>query len=48
MTKTNGSAWLDSPATADIADYEDFARRVKGQNFSDAVGVGHGRVESRP
>src|SRR4029078_7974985 len=29
--------WLNSPAAADVADYEDFARRVKGQNFSDAV-----------
>jgi transaldolase / glucose-6-phosphate isomerase len=34
--------WLDSPAAADIADYEDFARRVKGQNFSDAVVLGMG------
>jgi transaldolase / glucose-6-phosphate isomerase len=34
--------WLKSPATADIADYEDFARRVKGQNFSDAVVLGMG------
>src|ERR1700684_4297684 len=29
--------WLKSPATANIADYEDYARKVKGQNFSDAV-----------
>jgi transaldolase / glucose-6-phosphate isomerase len=34
--------WLESPAAADIADYEDFARRVKGQNFSDAVVLGMG------
>jgi transaldolase/glucose-6-phosphate isomerase len=34
--------WLDSPAQADIADYEDYARRVKGQNFSDAVVLGMG------
>src|SRR5450432_915589 len=34
--------WLKSPATADIPDYEDFAQRVKGQNFSDAVVLGMG------
>src|SRR6202045_1999879 len=34
--------WLNSPASADIADYEDFAKRVKGQNFSDAVVLGMG------
>ena len=34
--------WLTSPAEADIADYEDFAQRVKGQNFSDAVVLGMG------
>jgi transaldolase/glucose-6-phosphate isomerase len=34
--------WLDSPAKADIADYEDYAHRVKGQNFSDAVVLGMG------
>jgi len=34
--------WLNSPAGADIADYEDFAQRVKGQNFSDAVVLGMG------
>jgi transaldolase/glucose-6-phosphate isomerase len=34
--------WLDSAASADIADYEDFAQRVKGQNFSDAVVLGMG------
>src|SRR3954451_395759 len=34
--------WLDSAAKADMADYEDFARRVKGQNFSDAVVLGMG------
>jgi transaldolase / glucose-6-phosphate isomerase len=34
--------WLHSPASADIADYEDFARRVKGQHFTDAVVLGMG------
>jgi transaldolase/glucose-6-phosphate isomerase len=34
--------WLTSPAQADIADYEDYAERVKGQNFSDAVVLGMG------
>jgi transaldolase / glucose-6-phosphate isomerase len=34
--------WLDSPARADIADYEDFAQRVKGQHFTDAVVLGMG------
>ena len=34
--------WLDSAAKAAIADYEDYARRVKGQNFSDAVVLGMG------
>jgi transaldolase / glucose-6-phosphate isomerase len=34
--------WLNSPAKADIADYEDYARRVKGQNFTDAVVLGMG------
>jgi transaldolase/glucose-6-phosphate isomerase len=34
--------WLNSPAAADVADYEDFAHRVKGQNFSDAVVLGMG------
>jgi transaldolase / glucose-6-phosphate isomerase len=34
--------WLTSPAKADIADYEDYAHRVKGQNFSDAVVLGMG------
>ncbi|MBR1198486.1 bifunctional transaldolase/phosoglucose isomerase [Bradyrhizobium sp. AUGA SZCCT0158] len=34
--------WLNSPAAADVADYEDFARRVKGQNFSDAIVLGMG------
>src|SRR5207253_306073 len=32
--------WLDSAGNADIADYEDFARRVKGQSFTDAVVLG--------
>ena len=34
--------WLHSPASADVADYEDFARRVKGQGFTDAVVLGMG------
>ncbi len=34
--------WLNSAANADIADYEDFAHKVKGQNFSDAVVLGMG------
>jgi transaldolase/glucose-6-phosphate isomerase len=34
--------WLDSAAKADVADYEDFSNRVKGQNFSDAVVLGMG------
>jgi transaldolase/glucose-6-phosphate isomerase len=34
--------WLNSPAAADLADYEDFARRVKGQNFTDVVVLGMG------
>ncbi|MEY9123088.1 bifunctional transaldolase/phosoglucose isomerase [Bradyrhizobium yuanmingense] len=34
--------WLDSPHQADIADYEDYAGRVKGQKFSDAVVLGMG------
>lgn len=34
--------WLTSAATADVAGYEDFARRVKGQNFTDAVVLGMG------
>jgi len=34
--------WLNSPAEADIADYEDFAERVKGQKFTDAVVLGMG------
>jgi transaldolase/glucose-6-phosphate isomerase len=34
--------WLTSPASTDIADYEDFSHRVKGQNFSDAVVLGMG------
>jgi transaldolase/glucose-6-phosphate isomerase len=34
--------WLHSPAAADIADYEDFAHRVKGQHFTDAVVLGMG------
>jgi transaldolase/glucose-6-phosphate isomerase len=34
--------WLNSPAAAGVADYEDFAHRVKGQNFTDAVVLGMG------
>src|ERR1700744_1663019 len=34
--------WLTSPAAADVADYEDFSHRVKGQRFSDAVRLGMG------
>src|SRR5450631_4239405 len=34
--------WLNSAAAADIADYEDFTHRVKGQNFTDAVVLGMG------
>ncbi|WP_409192223.1 bifunctional transaldolase/phosoglucose isomerase [Bradyrhizobium sp. RDM4] len=34
--------WLDSAAKADLADYEDYANRVKGQKFSDAVVLGMG------
>ncbi len=34
--------WLTSAASADIADYEDFAQRVKAQNFTDAVVLGMG------
>ena len=34
--------WLNSPAAADVADYEDFAQRVKGQKFTDAVVLGMG------
>src|SRR4030081_2244699 len=34
--------WLNSPAAADVADYGDFFRAGKGQNFSDAVVLGMG------
>jgi transaldolase/glucose-6-phosphate isomerase len=34
--------WLDSAARADVAAYEDYAGRVKGQKFSDAVVLGMG------
>jgi transaldolase/glucose-6-phosphate isomerase len=34
--------WLDSAAAANIADYEDFAQKVKGQKFTDAVVLGMG------
>ncbi|WP_316169171.1 bifunctional transaldolase/phosoglucose isomerase [Bradyrhizobium sp. SZCCHNRI1058] len=34
--------WLTSAEKADIGDYEDYAQRVKGQKFSDAVVLGMG------
>jgi transaldolase/glucose-6-phosphate isomerase len=34
--------WLTSAAKADLDDYEDYAERVKGQKFSDAVVLGMG------
>ena len=34
--------WLTSAEQADVADYEDFAERVKGQKFTDAVVLGMG------
>jgi transaldolase / glucose-6-phosphate isomerase len=34
--------WLNIAAKADIADYEDYAERVKGQKFTDAVVLGMG------
>ncbi|MGC2083083.1 MAG: bifunctional transaldolase/phosoglucose isomerase [Bradyrhizobium sp.] len=34
--------WLTSAAKADLRDYEDYAQRVKGQKFSDAVVLGMG------
>src|SRR5439155_22694222 len=34
--------WLHSAAAADVADYQDFAQRVKGQKFTDAVVLGMG------
>jgi transaldolase / glucose-6-phosphate isomerase len=34
--------WLNSAAAADIANYEDYAQRVKGQHFTDAVVLGMG------
>jgi transaldolase/glucose-6-phosphate isomerase len=34
--------WLNSAAKADISDYEDYAQRVKGQHFTDAVVLGMG------
>jgi transaldolase/glucose-6-phosphate isomerase len=34
--------WLSSAAAADTADYEDFAHRVRGQNFTDVVVLGMG------
>jgi transaldolase/glucose-6-phosphate isomerase len=40
--ENNWLGWLNSPAAADVADYEDFAQRVKGQNFTDAVVLGMG------
>src|ERR1700737_1175555 len=40
--------WLKSPAAADIADYEDFARRGKGQKFTNAVALGMGGASLGP
>ncbi len=40
--------WLNSPAAANVADYEDFSHRVKGQNFSDAVVLGMGGSNLKP
>jgi transaldolase/glucose-6-phosphate isomerase len=34
--------WLTSAEKADLTDYEDYSRRVKGQEFSDAVVLGMG------
>lgn len=34
--------WLNSAAAANVADYEDYAQRVKGQGFTDAVVLGMG------
>jgi transaldolase/glucose-6-phosphate isomerase len=34
--------WLTSAEDADVADYEDFAKRVKGERFTDAVVLGMG------
>ncbi len=34
--------WLTSVGAADVADYEDFTHRVKGQNFTHAVVLGMG------
>jgi transaldolase/glucose-6-phosphate isomerase len=34
--------WLTSAAAADVADYQDFAQRVEGQKFTDAVVLGMG------
>jgi transaldolase / glucose-6-phosphate isomerase len=34
--------WLTSVSDADVADYQDFQHRVKGQNFTDAVVLGMG------
>src|SRR5262249_50257271 len=34
--------WLTSAEDADVADYEDFAERVKGQKFTDTVVLGMG------
>jgi transaldolase / glucose-6-phosphate isomerase len=40
--------WLSSAEQADIADYEDFARRVKGEKFTDAVVLGMGGSSLAP
>src|SRR3569623_1159405 len=42
MDEDKWLGWLDCAARADIADYADYASRVKGQAFSDAVVLGMG------
>jgi transaldolase/glucose-6-phosphate isomerase len=46
--EANWLGWLSSAATADIAVYEDFAQRVKRQNFTDAVVLGIGGSNPGP
>src|SRR4029079_19618677 len=41
-SENNCLGGLSSPQPADISDYEDYAQRVKGQNFTDAVVLGMG------
>ncbi|MEY9155199.1 transaldolase [Bradyrhizobium japonicum] len=40
--------WLDSAAKADVADYEDYASRVKGQKSLRCRRARHGRIEPWP